>query len=74
MSTRTTNDCNNSDSTLTIALNVLDVVGNFAGVAVAIAFGLLQLRYWRRRHATTDHSELADIPLEPRVFRRQPAV
>jgi hypothetical protein len=68
------NNGNNGDSTLTTALNVLDVVGNFTGVAVAIIFGLMQLRYWRRRHGITDHSQAADIPLEPIVFRPQPAM
>jgi hypothetical protein len=74
MSCCPTNNGNNGDSTLTIALNVLDVVGNFAGVAVAIIFGLLQLRYWRCRHGTTDHSEASDVPLEPIVLRHQPAM
>jgi hypothetical protein len=74
MSCCPTNDCNNGDSTLTITLNVLDVVGNFAGVAVAIAFGLLQLRYWRRRHGIPDHPEAADIPLETRALRPQPVM
>jgi hypothetical protein len=59
------NDGSNGDSHLTIALNVLDVVGNFAGVAVAIAFGMLQLRYWRRRHGHMHLSDEANIALEP---------
>jgi DNA primase len=71
MSCCTINNCNNSDSTLTIALNVLDVVGNFAGVAVAIAFGMLQLHYWRRRHGHTHHSDEASIAVDPGVLHSE---
>jgi hypothetical protein len=72
MSCCPTNHGNNGDSTLTTILNVLDVVGNFAGVAVAIAFGMLQLQYWRRRHGHMHNSDDASIALEPRILHYEP--
>lgn len=50
-------------------LNILDVVGNFTGVLVAIIIGVLQYRHWKRRPGAVESAEIVVIPLQQAVAR-----
>lgn len=62
----------NDPDRLSIILNILDVVGNFTGVVVAITIGILQLHYMRRHRGPAEDAHIADICLERRLPPPQP--